>query len=158
MNVLLLFLFLHPIECSEDDQRAHGQEVRQLLARGDWRKLWFRGHAWIEEPALHVFWREPGRVRVEVLVAAPPFALSQWWLNWKLTPASSQILVTFGFGTSACLYYHPRGSVWWSEYREHLKVWHLWLAWTAASLFRYNSCYTCFFLFFYPHKPVLYSL
>lgn len=84
-------------ECSKDDQGVHGQEIWQLVARGDrWRfRLW--GHAWGEEPALHVLWRKPGCVRVEVLVAPSCYASSPltWSLDWDWTPATSQMLVKF---------------------------------------------------------------
>lgn len=71
-------------ECCKDDQRVDGQEVWQLVARGDRWRLWLWGHTWGEEPALHVLWRKPGCVRVEVLVAPPCYASSSltWSLDW----------------------------------------------------------------------------
>lgn len=77
-------------ECSQDDQRVHGQEIWQLVARGDRWRLWLWGHARGEEPSLHVLRWKSGRVCMEVLVAPPRFrpsvvpcaaALTQLQLN-----------------------------------------------------------------------------
>lgn len=55
-------------ERSQDDKGVDGQEVRELVARGDRRGLRLRDHARGEEPPVHVLRGESGRVRVEVLL------------------------------------------------------------------------------------------
>lgn len=88
-------------ECCKDDQGVHGQEVWELVARGDRWRLRLRGHAWSEKLTLHVLWRKPGSLCVEVLVAPPLYASSSlltWSPGWEQTPATSQTLVMFLFG------------------------------------------------------------
>lgn len=95
--LVVLFCSMSLSECGEDDKRIHGQKIWQLVACGDRWRLWLWGHTRGEEPALHVLWRKPGCVRVEVLVApphCPSFPLT-WSLDWDWTPATSQMLVKF---------------------------------------------------------------
>ena len=55
-------------ERRQDDQGEPGQAVRPLLARRRGRGVRVRGLLRAQEPHVHVFCRQLGRVRLEVLI------------------------------------------------------------------------------------------
>lgn len=51
-------------------QRVDGQEVRAGVPRGGRRELRLRDHLRVHQHLLHVLWRQPGGLHMEVLVRA----------------------------------------------------------------------------------------
>jgi hypothetical protein len=55
-------------ECSKTNQRVYGHQIWTFVARSGRRGIWPRDNSRVPQPALHVFRRQHGSLRLEVLL------------------------------------------------------------------------------------------
>jgi hypothetical protein len=60
--------FIGISECGKTNQRVYGHQIWTFVARSRRRGIWPRDNSRVPQPALHVFRRQHGSLRLEVLL------------------------------------------------------------------------------------------